>query len=257
MANTRSGVSTDENSAAGGITVSGTAAGGTAIGGTAIGGSAESDTTDSSNTSTQVKAKAGRPAQRSPGETTAKILSSALQCFTEKGFTATTFAAVARGAGITGSAIYQYYDSKGALYAATLEHVYEGLVPDISAALIDKQTFKDRLRRILQLMVNLNESNPVAMVFMSSVPVEVRQEPKLKAYLSNRSSALLSSLAQVFDDAKTQGEISSARSTDSLVMFFLSSCMGMSLYYHAVPKVTVRDATEVFFDIIENRLLQD
>lgn len=208
-----------------------------------------------SNTASPVKAKLGRPSQRNPGETKTKILSSALKCFTDKGFAATTFAAVGRGAGLTGPAIYQYFDSKGALYAATLEHVYENLVPDISTALIDNHGFKDRLRQILQLLVNLHESSPAATAFVSSLPVEVRQEPKLKLHLSNRSSTLLSALTQVFDDAKSAGEISSARSTESLTMFFFGSVMGLCLYHHASQKVAMHEAVEVFFDIIEDRLL--
>jgi AcrR family transcriptional regulator len=210
-----------------------------------------------SNAASPVKAKLGRPSQRNPGETKTKILSSALQCFTEKGLAATTFAAVGRGAGLTGPAIYQYFDSKGALYAATLEHIYEDLVPNISIALIDNHRFKDRLHQILQLAVNLHERNPAATAFLSSLPVEVRQEPKLKLHLSNRSSTVLSALTQVFDDAKSAGEISTARSTESLTMFFFGSVMGLCLYHHASQKVAMREAVEVFFDIIEDRLLTD
>ncbi len=207
------------------------------------------------STDSPVKAKLGRPSQRNPGETKANILSSALKCFTEKGFTATTFAAVGRGAGLTGPAIYPYFDSKGALYAATLEHIYEDLVPKISIALIDNHEFKDRLHQILQLAVNLHESNPAATAFLSSLPVEVRQEPDLKLHLSNRSTTVLSALTQVFDDAKAAGEISSTRSTESLTMFFFGTIMGLCLYHHASQKTAMHDAVEVFFDIIEGRLL--
>ncbi|CAA0080746.1 HTH-type transcriptional regulator TtgR [Halioglobus japonicus] len=203
------------------------------------------------------KAKLGRPSQRNPGETRSKILASALKCFTEKGFAATTFAAVGREAGLTGPAIYQYFDSKGALYAATLEHIYEVLVPDISIALIDNQNFKARLHQILLLTADLHESNPAATAFLSSLPVEVRQEPTLKQHLSNRSSTVLSALTRVFDDAKTSGEISSARSTDSLSMFFFGSVMGLCLYHHASQKTAMREAIEVFLDIVEGKLLSD
>ena len=160
------------------------------------------------NTTAPAKAKLGRPSRRNPGETRTRILSSALKCFTEKGFAATTFAAVGRGAGLTGPAIYQYFDSKGALYAATLEHIYSDLVPSISTTLVDSHSFKDRLHRIFELTVDLHESNPAATAFLSSLPVEVRQEPSLKQHLSNRSSTVLSALTRVFDDAKAAGEIS-------------------------------------------------
>jgi AcrR family transcriptional regulator len=203
------------------------------------------------------KAKLGRPSQRNPGETRANILTGALKCFTEKGFAATTFAAVGREAGLTGPAIYQYFDSKGALYAATLEHIYEVLVPDIGTALIENHNFKTRLHQILQLTVDLHESNPAATAFLSSLPVEVRQEPTLKQHLSNRSSTVLSALTQVFDEAKASGEISPARSTESLSMFFFGSVMGLCLYHHASQKTAMREAVEVFFDIIEGRLLID
>ena len=212
-------------------------------------------TAGSSNTAAPVKTKLGRPSQRNPGETKTNILSSALQCFTEKGFAATTFATVGRGAGLTGPSIYQYFDSKSALYAATLEHIYEDLVPNISIALTDNHRFKDRLHQILQLAVNLHESNPAATAFLSSHLVEVRQEPKLKFHLSNRSSTVLSALTQVFDDAKSAGEISSTRSTESLTMFFFGSVMGLCLYHHASQKTAMHEALEVFFDLIEGKLL--
>jgi AcrR family transcriptional regulator len=221
----------------------------------ALSAKSPANTAGLSNTASPVKAKLGRPSQRNPGETKANILSSALKCFTEKGFAATTFAAVARGAGLTGPAIYQYFDSKGALYAATRNHIYEDLVPEIANALIDNHKFKERLRQILQLAVNLNESNPAATAFLSSHLVEMRQEPKLKLHLSNKSSTVLSALTQVFDDAKSAGEISSARSTESLTMFFFGSVMGLCLYHHASQKTVMREALEVFFDLIEGRLL--
>lgn len=211
---------------------------------------------DAAPTAAPVK-KLGRPSQRNPGETRTNILSSALQCFSEKGFAATTFAAVGRGAGLTGPAIYQYFDSKGALYAATLERVYDELVPQIGTALVDNDRFKERLHQILQLAVDLHESNPAATAFLSSLPVEMRREPSLKLHLSNHSSSVLSALTQVFDDAKSSGEISSTHSTESLTMFFFGSVMGMCLYHHASQKTAMHEAVDVFFDIIEDRLWSD
>lgn len=210
-----------------------------------------------SGTVAPVKAKLGRPSRRNPGETRKKILSSALKCFTEKGYTATTFAAVARGAGLTGPAIYQYFDSKGALYAATLEHIYADLAPDIRTALLDNHRLKDRLRQILQIAVNLHERNPAATAFLSSHPVEVRQDPELKLHLPNNSRSVVAAMTQVFDDAKSAGEISATHSTESLTMFFFGSVMGVCLYHHASQKTAMHEAVEVFFDIIEDKLWRE
>lgn len=204
---------------------------------------------------TPVKARPGRPSQRNPGETRARILASALACFTEKGFAATTFAAVARGAGLTGPAIYQYFDSKGALYAATLEHIYEELLPDINDALLRSQGFKDRLTSILEVAVAVHESNPAATAFLSSHPAEVRHDPRLKEHLTGKPSTILSALRQVFVDARSKGEISAERSVESLTMFFFGSVMGLCLYQHAKQATSMREAVEVLFDLIDNRLL--
>ena len=218
------------------------------------GGEKAQDTSAPLPAATPGKSKVGRPSQRNPGETRNNILRSALRCFTDKGFAATTFAAVARGAGVTGSAIYQYFDSKDSLYVATLEHVYSDLVPRTSSALIENRHFKDRLQRILQASADMHESNPAATAFLSAVPVELRRHPQLKPRLSDQSYTLLSALQQVFDDAKAAGEISTTRSTESLRKFFLGGLMGLCLYHHASEREQLREALEIFFDLFTGKL---
>jgi AcrR family transcriptional regulator len=64
-----------------------------------------------------------RTSRRRPGrDTRAEILREAMACFSENGFRGTTVRALAARVGLSEAALYRYYPSKEALYAAIIEH---------------------------------------------------------------------------------------------------------------------------------------
>jgi AcrR family transcriptional regulator len=69
--------------------------------------------------------------RRLPEERPAHILSAALECFVEKGFTATRLDDVAQRAGVSKGTLYLYFDSKEALLEAV---VRENVVPFVERA---------------------------------------------------------------------------------------------------------------------------
>jgi len=69
--------------------------------------------------------------RRLPEERPSHILSAALECFVEKGFTATRLDDVAQRAGVSKGTLYLYFDSKEALLEAV---VRENVVPFIERA---------------------------------------------------------------------------------------------------------------------------
>ena len=198
--------------------------------------------------------KVGRPQGSNREQTMENILRSALKCFTHQGFGSTSIKDVAKGAGLTPPAIYQYFGSKTELYAATLDGVYKQLLPSVNASLIEHDNLKEQLRGLLLAAVELHESNPDVTAFLSSVPLECNRHSALQSLFSARESKLLKVLCTMFDQAKSRGEILETRSTENLTMVFLSSAMGMALYHQGSQSVSMREAVGTFIDLIDNQL---
>lgn len=72
-----------------------------------------------------------RPRDRE--EKSAEIVEAAAALFAEVGFEKTSMAAVARGAGVTTTTIYWYFQDKEALLVAVLDHLLAGMLEGLEA----------------------------------------------------------------------------------------------------------------------------
>jgi AcrR family transcriptional regulator len=200
------------------------------------------------------KKRVGRPPGSNRDTTTHRIVGSALRLFTERGYAGTTFKDIAKGAGLTSPAIYQYYSSKSELYGAVLDGIYRELLPALERALNQADSLRDQLSALLQVLIETDEQNPDFTAFMSAVPIECSRQADLQAHFAGRQSGLLAVLQHTIDQAKARGELAADRSTDSLVMVLLGSVVGMALYQQGSPGVSLREAIEAFADVLDNKL---
>src|SRR5207245_110662 len=76
------------------------------------------------------KRRPGRPPGATSDATRARIVRAARVCFARTGYANTTNKDIADHAGITAAAIYQYFDSKTALYVETARDAQAELVPE-------------------------------------------------------------------------------------------------------------------------------
>src|SRR5947207_616073 len=76
----------------------------------------------------------GRPVGATRDVTKGRIVRAARECFAKTGYATTTNRDIADRAGLTAAAIYRYFDSKTALYLATVDDALEGIVPQFRAA---------------------------------------------------------------------------------------------------------------------------
>jgi AcrR family transcriptional regulator len=203
------------------------------------------------------KKRAGRPQGSSREMTTARILNSALTCFTRRGYANTTFKHVAQGAGMTSPAIYQYYSSKAELYGATLDLVYQRLIPEIQMASRADLNFREQIKVLLRATVELQANAPEATAFLSTVAVESHREEELRKYFMSRNSNVLEAIGGMFEQAKARGEIKSTRSNANLAMFFLGSTIGMVLYHNGSEDTSMQEGIETMIDLIDNRFFSD
>src|SRR6185295_14928897 len=79
----------------------------------------------------------GRPKGATRDVTRARILEAARACFAQRGYGATTNREIADKAALTPAALYQYFDSKLALFMATVRDAESVLTPRYRTAIAD------------------------------------------------------------------------------------------------------------------------
>lgn len=201
--------------------------------------------------------KVGRPAGSTREQTIARILRSALTCFTRHGFAGTTFKDIAAGAGITPAGIYQYFDSKEALYTATLDDVYQALLPRFEQVLREYSGLRQQLRGFVEAIIELHEARPEVTAFLSSVPVENYRHPALKEHFANRASKMKSIQDRLFRSAKRHGEIPPGKGNANLSLAFFGSLVGMVIYHHGSAGTSLTEGADIFLAMLEGRFFSD
>lgn len=209
---------------------------------------------DNNAAQTSKPRRVGRPQGSNREQTVENILRSALQCFTAKGYANTTYKDVASGAGITHAAIYQYFPSKAALYAGTLDAIYAQLLPSVQLLVDDASSLREQINALLDAAVELHDAQPNVTAFLSSVPIESNRQQELKTYFNTLDSRFLQEIKIMIDLARSRGEIAEHIDAETLLMVFLGSAIGMALYHHADQGVALERAIASFKLLLDGQL---
>jgi AcrR family transcriptional regulator len=200
--------------------------------------------------------KSGRPPGSNSAATRAKLLTAARKQFAEKGYAQTTFKDVGREAGITHAALYQYFDSKRALYLATLADTQALLLPQYLAAITQGVSLRDRIVGVLMASADAHDADSTITGFLAAIPIEIRRHPELREILVDPNDQIMLALEQMFDEAKRNGEIVADFSSRLLVDAFLGGGVGVSLFHYGMPTSSLREAMQVFVAFIEARVFK-
>jgi AcrR family transcriptional regulator len=133
----------------------------------------------------------GRPPGATSDATRARILRAARDCFARVGYAGTTNKDIADGAGITAAAIYQYFDSKTDLYAATVRDAQAELVPEFERAIAEETSSRAAFRAMLAASAQVHARDPSLASFLSALPVELKRESSVAAALASEPSPVL------------------------------------------------------------------
>lgn len=203
----------------------------------------------------KVPNKVGRPQGRTPTQTRESILKAARSCFVEQGYGASTFKEVARRAGLTPAALYTHFSSKPDLYLSTIEYSYTPLLPGFKAALDLDAPFKEKLHAILQLAVDLYETDRTILAFILSTHLEARRHPEIAEYEDRDHYRIASTMLRgVFQQAIDQGDVPPEFSVDDLMLTFIGGTMGMASFASVEgieDKTSLRRGVEVMLASIK------
>lgn len=122
----------------------------------------------------------GRPLGSDSAETRSRILDAARTCFGLSGYDKTTNRDVADVAHITTGAIYHYFDSKQALFAATLHEVQSSILASLRESADECERLIDKIMAILDRSVAIHGSDPSLAAFASIALIEVQRHEELQ-----------------------------------------------------------------------------
>jgi AcrR family transcriptional regulator len=198
----------------------------------------------------------GRPKGSTSEATRARVLAAARICFGRTGYAATTNKDIADAAGVTPPAIYLYFDSKTALYLATVRDAHEQLVVHYRQAIAETTSLREGLHALFSTSGRLlHERDPSLAAFLSALPVEMQRHAEIAEALTATPNEVVDLLEEMVQSAVHSGEI--ARAVAPYVSAtFLACIMGFSLYLATVDSNHASQMVDVFDALLDGALFQ-
>jgi len=198
----------------------------------------------------------GRPPGSTSEATRARVLAAARVCFARTGYAATTNRDIAARANLTPAAIYLYFESKTALYLATVEDAYDELLAHYRRVVAESTSLRGAFRALIATSAKLHELDPTITAFLSSLPVEILRHDELAESVRGKPTEVVAIFEQLIESAAREGEIAREMAPHVLAMF-VSCTMGFSLYAAAVDGTELVAIADVFGALLDGTLFRE
>ncbi|MGE2732073.1 TetR/AcrR family transcriptional regulator [Mycolicibacterium vaccae] len=172
----------------------------------------------------------GRPPAAKAAETRERIVRAARDVFSELGYDAATFQAIAVRADLTRPAINHYFSSKRLLWTEVVQQTNSGIVSAGIARARDHTRLVDRLAAFLTTVTKADADNRSAAAFLVTSVLETRRHPEL---IDDEHDPLKNSRKFVrwaVEDAIARGELSTDTDVSQLVEMLVAVLWGMGFY---------------------------
>ncbi|OAN41970.1 TetR family transcriptional regulator [Mycolicibacterium iranicum] len=172
----------------------------------------------------------GRPPAAKAAETRERILHAAREVFSELGYDAATFQAIAIRADLTRPAINHYFASKRVLWGEVVEQTNASIVSAGIARAQEQLTLIERLSAFLSVATQADSEERSAAAFLVTSVLESQRHPELS---NDEHDSLKNSRAFVswaVNDAISRGELSTDTDVDHLVEMLVAVVWGMGFY---------------------------
>jgi AcrR family transcriptional regulator len=208
-------------------------------------------------------ARTRKPKKRGPGRppgatrdvTRARVLRAARDAFAQSGYAGTTNADIAARAGVTAAALYQYFDSKTALYMAANEDAQSELVARFREAVAGEPPLREALRALLLASSELHQRDLSLSAFLSAVPVEIKRHADIAAGMAAQPSEVLAIVVDVVERGVKRRELAPSKA-DDVVAMFIACTMGISLYGASIDSAAVPGAVGALVALIDGALFK-
>jgi len=179
------------------------------------------------NTATR---RPGRPPAAKSAETRERILNAAREVFSELGYDAATFQAIAVRADLTRPAINHYFDNKRLLYREVLEQTRNSVVRAGVARAKGETTLLGRLSAFFAAAMDIGSENRSAAAFLVTSVLESQRHPDLSTDTHDPLETSRRYLTWAVNDAVEHGELRADSDVPAIVEMLLAVMWGMGFY---------------------------
>lgn len=154
-----------------------------------------------------VSAQLGRPVGADGEQTRRRIITAAMRCVAEKGYSRASIREIAREAQMTSGSLYHYFPNKSDLLTATIGEIEDVALPRLRAAAQRRGDVVDRLEAVLDESDRLMREYPHLAAFERAIRAESaaylrRGDPDRVGF-----KALRDIISDIVDDARQRGAL--------------------------------------------------
>lgn len=172
----------------------------------------------------------GRPPAAKAAETRERIVRAAREVFSELGYDAATFQAIAVRADLTRPAINHYFASKRVLYAEVVEKTNELVVAEGMAKAEGQTSLLKRLSAFFSAAMQADSRDRSAAAFLVTSVLESQRHPELSRDEHNSLKTSRAFVTWAVTDSIQSGELTTDTDVPTLVEMLVAVMWGMGFY---------------------------
>lgn len=172
----------------------------------------------------------GRPFEADGSVTRNRIVSGARLCFSRHGYAHATNRMIAAEAGITASALYNYFPTKADIYQAVVAESEQHVAEAYQDIIRRHDSPLQALCAILDFNIDMHGQYPELSLFFGHIRSEISRHPELAGVGDNSNSPTTRIFRRLIHDARHNGEISSAIGEKNIEQMLFACMLGMSAY---------------------------
>jgi AcrR family transcriptional regulator len=172
----------------------------------------------------------GRPPAAKAAETRERIIRAAREVFSELGYDAATFQAIAIRADLTRPAINHYFASKRVLYSEVVEKTNEMVVAAGMVKAEEETSLLKRLSAFFSAAMQADTRDRSAAAFLVTSVLESQRHPELSRDEHNSLKTSRAFVTWAVTDAIERGELTTDTDVATLVELLVAVMWGMGFY---------------------------
>jgi AcrR family transcriptional regulator len=171
----------------------------------------------------------GRPPAAKASETRERIVRAAREVFSELGYDAATFQAIAIRADLTRPAINHYFGSKRELYQQVVQQTNNAVIASSAQQSSRQTTLSGRMRSFLEAALQRTDDRSAAAFLVTSV-LDSQRHPELSQAEGDSLSVTRSFVGSAVKEAIDNGEIRPDVDIDATVEMLVALLWGLGFY---------------------------
>jgi TetR/AcrR family transcriptional regulator, repressor for uid operon len=150
--------------------------------------------------------------------------------FSERGYDAATFQAIAIRADLTRPAINHYFANKRVLYWQVLDETNSAVVAASVQRARGEATLTGQVSAFIQGAIESEVENPTAAAFLITATLESQRHPELRRPGTDSASTTRAFLLWAINDAIQRGDLDADTDASALTEMLLAVLLGVGFY---------------------------